>query len=164
VSLIVRDAAREDLPAILAIHNHHIANTLAIWRTEQADLAERTAWFEDRRAKDFPVIVAELDGEVAGYGGYGPFRVGAGYDRTVENSIYVRDDIQRRGLGRALMGDLIARARAQGRHVMVAGIGLPNDASVALHVTLGFADCGVIREIGWKFGRWLDLQMMQKVL
>ncbi len=164
MTLVVRDATPSDLPAILAIHNHHIANTVAIWRYEEVDLAERAAWFEDRRGKDFPVIVVEIDGAVAGYGSYGPFRAGAGYDRTVENSIYVRDDFQRRGAARALMNDLIARARAQGRHVMVAGIGLPNDASVALHAALGFVACGLIREIGWKFDRWLDLQMMQKML
>jgi L-amino acid N-acyltransferase YncA len=162
--VVVRAAAAGDLPQILAIHNHHIANTLAIWRYEMADLAEREAWYRDRRANSYPVIVAALDGEVAGYGSYGPFRAGAGYHRTVENSIYVREDMQRRGVARALMLDLVDRATAQGRHVMVAGIGLPNDASVALHAALGFVDCGVIREIGWKFERWLDLRMMQKIL
>ncbi|WP_342359960.1 N-acetyltransferase family protein [Terrarubrum flagellatum] len=162
--LRIRDAAETDLPAILALHNHHIATSVAIWRYEKADLAERRTWWRDRIANDYPVIAAERDGEVVGFGSYGSFRAGAGYGKTVENSIYVRDDQQRRGVARALMSDLIARAKAQGRHVMVAGIGLPNDASVALHASLGFTDVGVLREIGWKFDQWLDLRLMQKRL
>lgn len=160
----IRDATEADLPAILAIHNHHIAHTLAIWRYELADLAERRAWFEARRAGGYPVIVAEESGEVAAFASYGPFRTGEGYHRTVENSIYVREDRQRRGHARALMEALIDRARTEGRHAMVAGIGLPNDASVRLHESLGFVECGRLREIGWKQERWLDLLLMQRLL
>lgn len=161
---VIRDAVDGDLPQILAIHNFNIENGFALWRYETETLADRAAWLQDRRKGGFPVIVAAAGAEVLGYGSYGSFRVGAGYGGTVENSIYVRDDVRRRGVGRALMTDLIARARAAGKHVMVAGIGLPNDASVALHAALGFVDCGVIREIGWKFDRRLDLGMMQKFL
>lgn len=164
ISFGVRDATDDDLPQILAIHNHHIANTAAIWRYDAETLEDRRTWLHDRRNDGYPVIVAASGEEVLGYGGYGSFRAGAGYGRTVENSIYVRDDQQRRGIARVLMADLIARAKAEGRHVMVAGIGLPNDASVALHAALGFVDCGVVREIGWKFERWLDLRFMQKIL
>lgn len=160
----IRDAAENDLPQILAIHNHHIATSFAIWRNERETLADRAAWLHDRRNGGYPVIVAAEGDEILGYGSFGSFRTGAGYNRTVENSIYVRDDRQRRGVARALMADLIGIAQSQGRHVMVAGIGLPNDASVALHASLGFVECGVIREIGWKFDQWLDLKMMQKML
>lgn len=160
----VRDATDADLPQILAIHNHNIAHGFALWRYEQGTLAERAAWLHDRRGAGYPVLAAVEGDEVLGFGGYGPFRFGAGYGRTVENSIYVREDRQRRGVARALMGRLIERATAEGRHVMVAGIGLPNDASVALHAALGFVDCGLLREIGWKFDRWLDLRLMQKML
>ena len=160
----VRDATDDDLSQILAIHNHHIENTVAIWRYDAETMLDRKTWLHDRRGGGYPVIVAAAGDEVFGYGSYGPFRVGAGYGRTVENSIYVRDDQQRRGVARALMVDLMSRAQAEGRHVMVAGIGLPNDASVALHAALGFVDCGVVREIGWKFDQWLDLRFMQKML
>jgi L-amino acid N-acyltransferase YncA len=160
----IRDAMEADLPAILAIHNHHIAKTLAIWRYQLADLAERRAWFEERRAKGYPVIVADESGEVVAYGSYGPFRAGEGYDSTVENSIYVREDRQRRGYARALMQALLDRARAEGRHVMVAGIGLPNEPSVKLHASLGFEEVGALREIGRKFDQRLDLLLMQRML
>ncbi|QFU17591.1 GNAT family N-acetyltransferase [Microvirga thermotolerans] len=160
----VRPAGEADLPAILALHNHHILNTLSIWRLQPADLAERKAWFEGRLAMGFPVLVADEGGEAVGYASYGPFRTGEGYDRTVENSIYVRQDRQGRGIARALMRALIAEAKAQGRHVMVAGIGLPNEASVRLHAGLGFVEAGRLREVGWKFGRPLDLLLMQLML
>jgi len=160
----IRDATAADLPAILAIHNHHIANTLAIWRYQLADLAERRAWFEERRAKGYPVIVVDEDDEVAAFASYGSFRTGEGYHRTVENSIYVRGDRQRRGHARALMQALLDRARSEGRHAMVAGIGLPNEPSVKLHASLGFKEVGTLREIGWKFDQWLDLLLMQKML
>ncbi|MDJ1158895.1 GNAT family N-acetyltransferase [Chelatococcus sp. SYSU_G07232] len=160
----IRPAAEADLPAILAIHNHHIAHTLAIWRYEPADLAERRAWFAGRETQGFPVLVAEEAGEIAGFASFGDFRAGAGYHRTVEHSIYVREDRQRRGIARRLMLALFDEARAAGKHVMVAAIGLPNDASVALHASLGFEEAGRLRGIGWKFDRALDLLMMQKAL
>jgi L-amino acid N-acyltransferase YncA len=160
----IRDATEADLPAILAIHNHHIAKTLAIWRYEQADLAERRAWFSERRAKGYPVLVVEEGGEVLGYASFGPFRAGEGYHRTVENSIYVREDRQRQGLARRLMVALLEQAEAQGRHVMVAGIGLPNEPSVRLHKSFGFSEIGTLREIGWKFERPLDLMLMQRMI
>jgi phosphinothricin acetyltransferase len=160
----IRPATEADLPAILAIHNHHIAETLAIWRYAPVDLAERRAWFQERQAKGCPVLVAEESGEAVGYASYGPFRAGEGYHRTVENSIYVRNDCQGRGLARSLMQALIREARAQGRHVMVAGIGLPNEASVRLHAGLGFVEAGRLKEVGWKFDRTLDLLLMQLIL
>ncbi len=161
---VIRDAAPADLPAILAIHNDAILHSLAIWQERPVDLANRQAWFEERTGQGYPVLALDLDGALAGYASYGPFRFGSGYDATVENSVYLSAAQRRQGLGRRLMEALIARARAQGRHVMVAGIGLPNDASVALHRSLGFTEAGMLREIGRKAGRWLDLMLMQKRL
>lgn len=165
----IRPAREADIPAILALHNHHILNSLAIWRYEPADLDDRLGWFRERTQKGFPVLVAELptaDGlaSVAGFATYGPFRAGAGYDGTVENSIYVHEAFQRRGVAAALMEALIAEARGDGRAVMVAAIGLPNDASRALHARFGFREVGCLEGIGRKFGRALDLLMMQKDL
>ena len=164
MSPVIRDATEADLPAILALHNHHITHTTSIWRTVLADLAERRAWFADRKAKGFPVLVAEQEGGFLGYASYGPFRAGDGYDGTVENSVYVALDAQGRGIARMLMEALLSHAAADGRHTMVAGIALPNDASVALHRRLGFVEKGVLVGIGRKFGRSLDLMLMQRPL
>jgi Sortase and related acyltransferases len=164
MTIAVRPAAKADLPAILALHNHHIVHTLSIWRYAPVDLAERQAWFEERQSKGYPVLVADEGGEAVGYASYGPFRTGEGYRRTVENSIYVRGDRQGRGIARTLMLALIDAAKAQDRHVMVAGIGLPNEASVRLHESLGFSEAGRLKEIGWKFDRPLDLLLMQRIL
>jgi phosphinothricin acetyltransferase len=162
--MIVRDAREEDLPAILAIHNDAILNSLAIWQYEAVSLANRAAWLAERREKGFPVLVAERDGVLAGYASYGGFRFGVGYDGTVEDSIYVRKDMRGQGVARPLMQALIARARAERRHVMVAAVGLPNDPSLALHRAFGFVDVGVLRGIGVKNGRRLDLALLQKTL
>ncbi len=164
MSITVRDATEADLPAILAVHNHHIAHTTSIWRTVQVDLAERRSWFAERQSKNFPVLVANEEDRFLGYASYGPFRTGDGYDGTVEHSVYVVGEAQRRGVARALMEALIARAVADGRHTMMAGIGLPNDASVALHRTLGFVEAAILKGIGRKFGRSLDLMLMQRPL
>ncbi len=161
---LIRDATLADLPAILTIHNDAIQHSLAIWQDRPVDLANRRAWFEERTSKGFPVIAAEVDGTLAGFASYGPFRFGSGYDATVENSVYLARGRRGQGLGRVLMGALIARARAQGRHVMVAAVGLPNDASVALHRALGFTEAGILREVGRKAERWLDLMLLQKML
>jgi phosphinothricin acetyltransferase len=164
MNLAIRDATPNDLPSILALFNHHVRETTAIWRDREVDLADRTAWFEDRQRQGFPVLVADAAGEFLGFASYGPFRTGSGYDGTVENSVYVAPDAQGRGVASALMEALIAHARAAGRRVMVAGIGLPNDASVRLHLKCGFTDAGALRGIGLKFGRRLDLLFMQKGL
>lgn len=164
MSLAIRDATEADLHNILALHNHHIANTRSIWRYQQADLADRIAWFRDRQSKGFPVILAEENGQFLGYASYGDFRAGEGYGGTVENSVYVADEAQGRGVARSLMHNLLDRAKSQGKRVMVAAIGLPNSASVALHAKLGFEECGLLKGIGWKYDQALDLMLMQKAL
>jgi L-amino acid N-acyltransferase len=164
MSLVIRDAAEADLLPILALHNHHIRHTTSIWRYAEADLADRKAWFGDRRSKGHPVLVAEERGGFLGFASYGDFRPGEGYNGTVENSVYVVEAAQGRGIAIALMERLMAHARANGKKVMVAGIGLPNAASVALHRKLGFEERGTLAGIGWKFERRLDLMFMQKEL
>lgn len=157
----IRPAVDADVPAILALHNDAIVNSLSIWMDAPVEPANRRAWFNGRLAAGFPVLVAEISGVFAGYASYGPFRSGDGYRETVENSVYIESAQRGRGVGRALMLALLGAARAQGRHVMVAAIGLPNDASVALHRGVGFEEAGILREIGLKNGRRLDLMMMQ---
>jgi L-amino acid N-acyltransferase len=164
MTLAIRDARETDLPFLVREFNRHVRETTAIWRDREADLAERAAWLRDRRSHGFPVLVAEDGGARLGFASYGPFRTGSGYDGTVENSVYVAAEAAGRGVGSALMQALIAHAATGGRRVMVAAIGLPNDASVALHARFGFIEAGVLREIGLKFGRRLDLLLMQKDL
>ncbi len=160
----IRDAATGDLSAISALYNHAVRETTAIWNETLSDPQERGRWMAERLAAGFPVLVAEADGEFAGYGTYGPFRPHEGYRDTVENSVYVTPELQGRGIGGALLDALIERARAQGRHVMVAGIEAGNAASIALHAARGFTETARMPEVGQKFGRRLDLVLMQKML
>jgi L-amino acid N-acyltransferase len=122
-------------------------------------------WFRGKGERNFPVIGAQSDdGTLLGFASYGPFRAWPAYKYTVENGIYIHRDHRGKGLGRMLMRELIARARAQDLHVIVAGIDRENAASIALHQSLGFAHAGTIRHAGFKFGRWLDLGFYELVL
>ena len=161
---LIRNAGPGDLPAILALHNHAIRNTTSIWNETVSNLDDRRRWMTERLAAGFPVLIAEVGGRFAGYGTFGPFRPHEGYRETVENSVYVMPEMQGQGIGRALLDALIARARAQGRHVMVAGIEAGNSASIALHAACGFTETARMPEVGRKFGRYLDLVLMQKNL
>ena len=162
--IAVRDAADTDLAAILAIYNDAVANTTAIWNETPGDLDNRAAVLADRRARNFPFLIAEEAGEVVGYASFGDFRPFDGYRHTVEHSVYVRQDRRGQGVGRTLMPPLIERARTLGKHVMVGGIEAGNVASIRLHESLGFVVVGRLPEVGFKFGRWLDLLFMQKML
>lgn len=164
MSLTIRDAADGDLPAILAIYNDAVLNGTALWTTEASDLAGRRAVLRDRQANGFPFLVCTVDGTVAGYGSFGPFRPFDGYARTVEHSIYVDPQFQRRGIASALLRRLIDAAGRLGKHVMVGAITADNDASIALHARHGFRETGRLPEVGAKFGRMLDLVLMQRVV
>jgi L-amino acid N-acyltransferase YncA len=161
MSLDIRPAGEGDLPGILDIYNDAIRHSLAIWKDEPVDLANRRAWFTERQARDYPVLVASTGVQVVAYAAVGDFRGGSGYRFTCENSVYVRPEFARRGLGIALMRPLIAAARGIGKRHMIAAIGLPNEASVALHAGLGFVEAGSLRGIGEKYRRRLDLLLMQ---
>ena len=147
----VRDATQADLPRILAITNQAIAETTALWTIAPATLETRGAWMADRLAAGFPVLVAEADGAVAGFGSFGQFRPFDGYLHTVEHSLYVDPAWQGRGLGRTLLTALVQRAAAMGKHAMVAGIEAGNAASIRLHERAGFAVCGTLPEVGLTF-------------
>jgi phosphinothricin acetyltransferase len=158
---LVRDATEADLPAIREIYNHAVEHTTAIWNETVVDLDNRREWFAMRKARGFPVLVAERDGGIAGYASYGDWRAFEGFRHTVEHSVYVEKDQQGAGIGKLLMTALIARAGENGIHVMIAGIEAGNVASIALHKKLGFRNGGTFREVGTKFGRWLDLTFME---
>lgn len=161
---LIRDAREEDMAAVMEIYNDAVANTTAIWNDALVDLENRREWFRARRERAFPVLVAELDGKVVGYASYGDWRAFDGYRHTAEHSIYVHKDVRGKGVGRMLLGALIDRAKAAGIHVMIAGIESENDASIHLHEGFGFRSVGRFKEVGTKFGRWLDLTCMELCL
>lgn len=160
----IRDAHEDDLPAVMAIYNDAVLHTTAIWNDRVVDLDDRRGWFATRRGLGYPVLVAERDGVVAGYASFGDFRAFEGYRHTAEHSIYVAEAHRRRGVARALLIELEVRARTCGKHVLVGGIEAGNTASITLHRSLGYNEAGLLREVGTKFGRWLDLVFMQKIL
>jgi len=160
----VRDASVDDLPGILAIFNEVIANSTAVWFDTLENLEGRRQWFEARHARGFPILVAVEAGDMLGYSTFGDFRAWHGYRHTVEHSIYVRADSRRAGIGRILLSALIERATASRAHVMVGAIEASNHASLALHMGLGFKEVARMPEVGCKFGRWLDLVLVQRRL
>lgn len=151
--------------AILAILNDAIVTSTALFDYEPRAPETMVEWFRAKKARQFPVLGAEDDdGTLLGFASYGPFRAWPAYKYTIEHSVYVHRDHWRKGVARELMKRLIAEAERQSYHVMVAGIDAANSASIALHEQLGFARCGVIHHAGFKFGRWLDLCFLQKML
>jgi phosphinothricin acetyltransferase len=161
----IEDATDDDLPAVVAIYNDVIRTSTAIYREEPATLAERQAWNATRKANGYPLLVARTDDTpVAGFATFGDFRAWPGYRFTVEHSVHVAESHRGQGLGSALMRVLIDRGAALGKHVMVAGIDADNTGSIRMHERLGFEQTGHLKQVGWKFGRWLDLVFMQRTL
>lgn len=158
----IRDANLSDIEGIAAIYNDAVLNTTAIWNEIAVDTANRAAWLTERQRVGYPVLVAVDDNQaVLGYASFGDWRAFDGYRHTVEHSVYVDKNCRGGGTGKALMIALIERARALGKHVMVAGIEAGNEASIQMHRRLGFEQVGLLKEVGTKFGRWLDLAFLQ---
>jgi phosphinothricin acetyltransferase len=159
----IRLADAGDAEAIRAIRNDVIANSTAMWTTEPVSPAAGRAWLAENLARR-SAYVAEAGGQLAGYASWAPWRPKDGYRHTVEDSVYLTAGHQGRGLGAELLRALIAGAAGAGAHVMMASIEATNARSVALHERLGFELVGTAREVGTKFGRWLDLTMMRRPL
>ena len=157
---VIRPAREEDLDAIAAIYAREVLEGYASFETEPPP---RSRWEAKLDGPDH-LIVADLDGRVAGYAYSGDYRPRAGYRHTREVSVYVDPSAQGRGVGRALYDDLIPRLRADGHHLALAGVALPNPASVRLHEAVGFEQYGVQREVGRKLGRWIDVAWFQLLL
>jgi phosphinothricin acetyltransferase len=161
----IRAAARDDLPSITAIYAEEVRHGTATFELEPPDLAEMARRHAALSASGHPYIVAEAEGMVLGYAYAGPYRPRPAYRFAVEDSIYLAPSARGKGVGRALLGALIAASEARGYRQMIAVIGdSANTASIALHAGAGFALTGTFREIGWKFGRWLDTVLMQRAL
>lgn len=161
----IDDATDADLPAVVAIYNEVIRTSTAIYREEPATLAERQAWNDTRKTNGYPLLVARTDDTpVTGFATFGDFRAWPGYRFTVEHSVHVAESHRGQGIGSALMRVLIERGAALGKHVMVAGIDADNAGSIRMHERLGFERTGHLKQVGWKFDRWLDLVFMQRRL
>ena len=162
--LDVRDAQEEDLQAIVTIYNHVVATTTAVYRDDPVTIEDRRQWWHTRAGGGFPILVAVDATGVVGYASFGEFRAWPGYRFTVEHTVHVRADRRGQGVGTALMHPLIDRAAALGKHVMIAGVDADNEASLRLHQRLGFVRVAHFREVGFKFGRWLDLVFLERIL
>lgn len=163
MSVVIRLATEDDLPAINAIYNHFVPISTTSYDLEPLSLEERRRWFAGREAIH-PVTVAERDGQIVGWGSLSTFRNKPGYRPTVENSVYVHPDHLRTGVGTAVVNDQIARARQLGLHAIVAGIDAEQEASLAMHAKLGFREVGRFPQVGRKFDRWLDAVFLEVIL
>ncbi len=164
MKITLRPAATADLPEILSIVNHAIANTTAIYDYEPRTLEMQRQIFEEKARSGFPLIVAELEEKIAGFGTYGTFKPKTGYRFTAEHSVYVRSDLTGKGIGKLLLARLIELAKEQKLHTLIGVIDTSNTGSIAFHKQFGFVENGTIRQAGFKFGKWLDVTMMQLIL
>lgn len=161
----IREARIEDLEAILAIVNEAILNTTAIYDYDVRTLNDQIDWFKEKEVHGFPILVAVDENEtVLGFGTYGNFRVKIGYQFTVEHSVYVKEGLSGRGIGKQILSELIERAKKQKLHTMIGLIDAENTGSIVFHERFGFEKSGILREAGYKFGKWLDVQLMQLIL
>ncbi|MBS0203150.1 MAG: N-acetyltransferase [Planctomycetes bacterium] len=160
----IRLAEEADLPTINDIYNFYVRTCTCTYQLEPETIEDRIAWFRDHQPETYPVIVAEVDGQVVGWGSLSRFRPRAAYSPTVEGSIYIHHDFHRRGLGRLLLGDLIERARHAGFHSMIGGASADQTASIALQESFGFRHVARLSEVGYKFGKRLDVVYLQLML
>lgn len=160
----IRPANENDLQDILDIYNDAILNTTSVYNYTPHTLDMRREWFQQKQHENFPVFVAELNNQVVGFSTYGHFRVWGAYKYTVEVSVYVSPHHRRKGIAKLLYPPLIERAKQQQFHVLVAGIDANNGISIRLHEQFGFDTVAHFKEVGYKFGKWLDLVFMQLIL
>jgi phosphinothricin acetyltransferase len=159
----LRLATLDDCRAIHDIYNHYVIHSTCTYQTEPDPLETRMAWFS-ARGPLHPVTVAELEGRIVGWGSLSPFHVRQAYARTVETAVYIHHQHRGIGLGRLIVTDLIGRARALDHHTIIALVSAEQAGSLALHEKLGFVRAGHLFEAGYKFGQWLDVIYLQKML
>jgi phosphinothricin acetyltransferase len=164
MTIKIRPYSEADVPSILDIINDNILHSTSFYDYEPRSLAKQSDLLKDKTAKNFPVIVAEIDGEIAGFGMYGEFRFRDAYRFTVEHSVYVSKDFKGKGVGGKLLQSLIDLAKNQGLHTMIGVIDAENTESILFHEKYGFKNVGIIKESGFKFNRWLDSVFMQRML
>jgi phosphinothricin acetyltransferase len=162
---VIRRAESRDLLALTGIYNHYIAATAITFDVEPYTPEARRAWLDAFQPSGrYQLFVAELDGQVVGWAGTRAFRERLAYQHSVETSVYLAPEATGRGLGATLYEHLFAAIADSDAHRAIAGITLPNEASVALHLRFGFREVGVMHEVGRKFDRWWDVLWMERVL
>ena len=162
---LIRPSSDADLPAITAIYAHHVLHGTGSFETEPPSVADMTARRADVLSKGLPYLVVEQDGKIAGFAYGNWFKPRPAYRYSVEDSIYMAPELQGKGLGRALLAELLARFEAVGIRKVMAIVGdSANTGSVGIHLALGFAQVGIVDSCGWKFGAWRDIVIMQKTL
>ncbi|HEX5587820.1 MAG TPA: GNAT family N-acetyltransferase [Acidimicrobiia bacterium] len=166
----IRHAERRDAAGIMAVYNRFVTDSTALFDLVPRTLDEQVAWI-DEHSGGHPALVAvapdapdDVPGGIVGFGSLSPFRTRPAYAGTVENSVYLLDAFQRRGIGRRMLDELVALAKAHGFHTVIARISGGNDGSIALHAACGYEIVGIEREVGRKFGQWLDVVEMQRML
>lgn len=159
----LRDTVESDLPEILEIYNDAVVNLTATFDIEPVTRNERLEWFRQHGGK-YPIISAETGGRVVGYCSLSPFSRKLGYARTVELSVYVHRDFRGKGVGRVLMKEIISRAQKLGHHAIISLIAVDNDSSVLLHQKFGFVQVAHLREVGYKFESWQDVDYYELLL
>lgn len=157
---LVRPATEEDLPAVAAVYDHEALTGISTFDTEPRPLWQWRTRLAEAGPGDH-LLVAEVDGVVCGYAASGPYRPRPGYRHTRETSVYTSPDVRGRGVGRRLYDELLRLLRADGVHLVVAVVALPNPASVALHRGCGFASVGVLHDVGHKLERWIDTELFE---
>lgn len=157
----IRDAVQSDLEQITAIYNDVLKNTTAIYNDRPATVEERISWWRSRLAQGYPVLVADNSGKIAGFATFGDFRAWPGYRYTVEGTVHIHSDARGGGVGTGLLKAIVDRARTVGKHVMIAGVDSENAASLRFLERFGFERAGHLREVGYKFDRFLDLVFLQ---
>jgi L-amino acid N-acyltransferase YncA len=161
----VIDCTVAHLPAIRDIYNRAILHSTSLYEYREWSEEVVEEWFAMRHRERTPILGIEWEpGVLAGFATWGPFRPRPAYKYAREHSVYVAERFRGLGLGRRLLEAIVAAARARGLHTLVAGIDSSNAASIALHRAAGFTSCGTVYEVGFKFGRWLDLEFWQLVL
>ena len=159
----LREARADDLDAINAIYNHYVQHSTCTYQETPESIEGRREWFA-RHGSPHPVIVAEIDGRVVGWGSLSAYHSRCAYRHTVEDSVYVAVPFHGRSIGSTLLADLIERGRALGHHAVIAVIDADQPASIALHAKFGFEPVGRFRQVGFKFDRWLDVVYMELLL
>ncbi|WP_346839711.1 arsinothricin resistance N-acetyltransferase ArsN1 family B [Microbulbifer sp. SAOS-129_SWC] len=161
---MIRPAQADDAAQIAAIYNHYVLNTTITFETQAVSAIEIAGRIDGVAAAELPWLVAEEDGRLLGYAYATPWRSRAAYRRSVEVTVYLDQQARGRGLGTALYGALFAVLQQGGIHAAIGGIALPNDASVRLHEKLGMKQVAHFKEVGRKFGRWIDVGYWQRLL
>lgn len=157
----IRDALQSDFEQITAIYNEVLTNSTAIYNERPATVEERISWWRSRAAQSYPVLVAADGTHIAGFGSFGDFRAWPGYRFTVEGTVHIHAGSRGQGVGTELLHAILARAKSAGKHVMIAGVDSENAASLRFLERFGFERAGQLREVGYKFDRFLDLVFLQ---